>query len=134
MEVDITVDDRAVRAMLDRAPAQIDRALRAAMDDATVYVLRQMQTYPPQRTGSAYKRTGTLGRSWSRRIDGSGADITGIVGSNANIAPYNRVVQDRTRQARVHRGRWANTAQTVSERSVRPINDMFAARIRAALG
>ena len=119
--------------MLDRTPAQIDRALRGAMTDATVWLLRQMQTYPPQRTGSAYRRTGTLGRSWSRAVTDETGAIVGRVTSSGNTAPYNRLVQDRTRQARVHRGRW-QTAQDVSERSAGQINDMFAARIRAALG
>ncbi len=76
--------------MLDRTPRELDRALRGGMTDAMVYLNRQMTTYPPQRTGSAYKRTGTLGRSWSWKIDGTGAEIVGRLGSNANIAPYNR--------------------------------------------
>ncbi len=133
MEISITVEDRQARALLDRTPAQIDRALRAAMTDATVYLLNQMRTYPPQRPGSAYKRTNTLKGSWSRRIEGRGLDTVGHVESNGNAAPYNRLVQDRTRQATVHRGRW-QTAQAVAERSTGAINDMFAARIRAAIG
>lgn len=133
MEVEIVVQDAAVRRLLDRAPAQIDRALRAGMTDATVLLVNQMRTYPPQRPGSSYRRTNTLKGSWARRIDGSGADIVGHVESNGNVAPYNRLVQDRTRQARPHVGRW-RTAQDVSERSTRQINDMFASRIRAAIG
>ena len=133
MEVTITVEDRQVRALLDQTPARIDRALRAGMTDATVLLVNQMRTYPPQRPGSSYRRTNTLKGSWARRIDGSGADIVGHVESNGNVAPYNRLVQDRTRQATVHRGRW-QTAQEVSERSARQINDMFASRIRAAIG
>lgn len=134
MEVTITVDDRQVRAMLDGMPGRIERATRAGMTDATVHLLNQMRTYPPQRVGSAYKRTNTLKGSWNKRIEGSGADMVGHVESNGNVAPYNRLVQDRTRQARVHRGRWTNTAQDVAERSTGAINDMFAARIRAAVG
>ena len=134
MEVFITVEHRQVRALLDQTPARIDRALRAGITDATVYLANQLRTYPPQRPGSAYKRTNTLKGSWSRRIEGTGADITGHVESNGNAAPYNRLVQDRTQQAAVHRGRWTNTAQTVAERSTGAINEMFAARIRAAVG
>lgn len=134
MEVSITIEDRQLRALLDQTPARIDRALRAGMTDATVHLINQMRTYPPQRTGSAYKRTNTLKGSWSRRIEGSGLEIVGHVESNGNVAPYNRLVQDRTRQAQVHRGRWTNTAQAVAERSGTAINEMFQARIRAALG
>ena len=133
MEVTITVEDRQARALLSAAPDRVDRAMRAGMTDATVYVLRQMRIYPPQRVGSAYKRTNTLKGSWTRRLVGTGAELTGYVTSNGNVAPYNRLVQDRTRQARVHRGRWTNTAQDVAERSTRPINEMFQARIAAAL-
>ena len=133
MEVTITVDDRQVRALLDQTPAQIDRALRAGMTDATVHLLNQLRTYPPQRAGSAYKRTNTLRGSWNRRIEGGGLGLAGHVESNGNVAPYNRLVQDRTRQARPHVGRW-QTAQDVSERSTQAINDMFQARIRAAIG
>ena len=133
MEVEIVVQDAAVRAMLDRAPSQIDRALRGAVEDAQSLLMRQVTTYPPQRPGSAYRRMNTLRGSWGRRIEGHGSGITGYVTSNGNVAPYNRLVQDRTRQARVHRGRW-QTAQDVAERSAGQINDMFAARIRAAIG
>lgn len=139
MEVTIEIDDVSVRQMLTRAPAQINRATRRAMTDATVWLLRQMRTYPPARRASAYKRTGTLRRSWSRRIEGSGVGITGIVGSNSEMTrlrdgtSYNRLVQDATRQASVHRGRWTNTVQAVTERSRGQINDMFQARLREEL-
>ena len=134
MEVTIAVDDRAVRALLDRTPGRVNSAMRGAMTDATVYLLNQMRTYPPQRAGSAYKRTNMLKGSWSRRIEGSGADLTGIVSSNGDAAPYNRLVQDREQQARVHRGRWTNTAQDVAERSIGAVNSMFEVRLRAAIG
>ncbi len=133
MEVEIVVSSQQVRALLDATPARIDRALSAAMTDATSYLLRQMRTYPPQRTGSSYRRTGTLGRSWFTRTEGRGADMVGHVESAGATAPYNRRVQDRTRQAFMHVGRW-QTAQTVAERSTGAINEMFAARIRAAVG
>ena len=60
--VTIQIDSREVRNLLDRAPGRINRALRAAMDDSTVLLLRELQTYPPQRTGTTYRRTGTLQR------------------------------------------------------------------------
>lgn len=133
-DVTIQIDDAEVRRMLSSAPAQIDRAMRGAMTDATVLLLGEMKTYPPQRAGSAYKRTNTLKGSWSRRITGRGVEISGVVGSNANIAPYNRRVQDATMQARVHRGRWTNTVQEVSRRNAAHINQMFANRIRTEIG
>ncbi len=55
---------------------------------------RFMAKYPPQRlTKSGYTRTGTLKRSWSNTTTESQTKIEGVVGSNSNIAPYNRLVQ-----------------------------------------
>lgn len=133
MQLEITVQSISARQVLANTPARIDRALRAAMNDATAYIHRQTSTYPPQRTGSSYRRTDTLKRSWSREVRAEGREIVGTVGSNGDLAPYNRLVQDGTRQARVHRGRWA-TVQAIRQRSEGPIQEMFSNRIRAALG
>lgn len=122
--------------MLQRGVRGVDRALQAAMTDATVYLLNQMRTYPPQRQGSAYKRTDTLKGSWSRepfRFD-AGGTLVGRVVSNGNAAPYNRYVQDRDHQATIHRGLWTNTAQAVAERSGEHISAMFQARLDAIVG
>ena len=58
--VTIEIESRQVIGYLQSAPIRINRAMRAAMEDATTLIHRQMQTYPPQRTGSTYKRTNTL--------------------------------------------------------------------------
>ncbi len=128
--VTIQIDSREARNLLDRAPGRINRALRAAMDDSTVLLLRELQTYPPQATGSTYKRTGTLRRSWMRRVTQEGSAIVGEVVSSGNMAPYNRLVQDQTRQARIHRGRWTNTVQETSRRNERTIQRYFDRRLR----
>ncbi len=69
---------------------------------------RFIATYPAQtlvKTG--YVRTNTLKRSWSSKTASTRQTITITIGSNANIAPYNRVVQGPTkgdagqRQARI---------------------------------
>ncbi len=79
-----------------------------------------------------YKRTGTLGRSWHKEVTGRGADMVGRVYSDGNKAPYNRYVQDREFQARVHQGRWS-TIQEIAERNADNIDAMFRNRIEAAL-
>lgn len=132
--ISLQINDSEVRRMLAQTPAALERAMRGAMNDATALLLRELQTYPTQRTGSSYVRTGTLRRSWSRELQGDGLALRGIVGSNANMAPYNRVVQDADQQAEIHRGRWTNTVQNVVERNERTIQDMFDARFRAELG
>lgn len=129
MSVSITIDDKAVLRMLRNAPDKINRAMSAAMNDATAMLLRDLKTYPAAPPGSTYRRTRTLGRSWSRKISGRGANIVGRVGSNSNIAPYNRYVQDADRQARVHQGRWKNTTQGVAQRRTRAIKRMFRDRL-----
>ena len=70
---------------------------------------RHIAKYPPQRLRKTnYRRTGTLKRSWSKRVTAAGVEVAGIVGSNSNIAPYNVVVQGTRkgtgrRQARIFR-------------------------------
>jgi hypothetical protein len=132
--ISLQINDSEVRRMLAQTPAALERAMRGAMNDATALLLRELQTYPTQRTGSSYVRTGTLRRSWSRDIDGQGLAMRGIVGSNENMAPYNRLVQSEADQATVHRGRWTNTVQNVLSRNQSTIQDMFEARFAAEFG
>lgn len=132
--VTIEIESRQVIGYLQQAPTRINRAMRAAMEDATTLIHRQMQTYPPQRTGSTYKRTNTLRASWFRRISGQGSEIVGEVVSSGNTAPYNRLVQDADRQAAVHRGRWTNTAQEVQRRTTPTIQRYFDRRLREEFG
>lgn len=64
------------------------------MRRATAEGQRHIATYPPQRLRkSNYRRTGTLKRSWSKKVVAGGNKVQGIVGSNSNVAPYNRFVQ-----------------------------------------
>ncbi len=73
---------------------RIGRDLQQAMLDTVVEGQRFIAWYPAQvLTASGYRRTGTLKRSWSKRVSGGLTKIEGIVGSNSNIAPYNREVQ-----------------------------------------
>lgn len=132
--VALQIEDSEVRRMVATSPAKMNRAMRAGMNDVTALLLRDLQTYPPERTGQKYVRTRALGNSWSRDIQGDGLALRGIVGSNDNMAPYNRFVQDSERQASIHRGRWTNTVQDVLSRNERTIQDMFEARFRAELG
>ncbi len=130
-DIRMTLDDSTAQAILSRAPGVVGVALRGAVEDGTTYVLYKIRRYPPQRPGSSYRRTNTLKRSWSRRIEGRGLEIRGIVASNGAMAPYNRTVQSRPHQARVHRGRW-HTAQSVSEAAQPVVQRMVMNRLRAA--
>lgn len=134
MNLSIRIDDSEVRDLINRTPDKLDDAMLGGMNDATALLLRELKTYPPPPSNSTYVRRHNLFNSWSRVIEGSGLQIRGTVGSNQNIAPYNRWVQDEERQAEVHRPRWTNTAQEVLRRNEQNIRNMFSARMRAALG
>ena len=68
----------------------VTRMMRRAVTEGQRHIAR----YPPQRLRkTGYRRTGTLKRSWSKRVTSSGTRLEGVVGSNSNIAPYNVVVQ-----------------------------------------
>ena len=159
-DVTIVVDDAAVRQLLDRAPSRIDTAIRLSLKDATSHLEDKMRTYPPPpdaiqgprshpvrfatrsgrnvsfiaRTPGRYVRTYTLQRSWHSEVTGNGIDMVGKVYSSGEEAPYNRYVQDATRQAEIHRSRWTNTIQNVSQREAGAVQQMFNARIRTAIG
>jgi len=125
-EVSITIDDSEVRALLKRTPGNVKKAMRAAMNDSTALLLRDMKTYPPAPANSTYKRTRTLGRSWSRTFN----DERGEVGSNSNMAPYNRLVQDADFQARIHKRTGWQTVQSVAAKRKPQIVKFFQERLR----
>ena len=133
MNLSISIYDSEVRDLINRTPAKLDDAMLGGMNDATALLVRELKIYPSPPAGSTYKRTRALFNSWHKEIEGRGLQIRGIVGSNQNIAPYNRVVQDEEMQAAIHRGRW-QTAQDVLQRNEQNIRGMFSARVRAALG
>lgn len=128
--VTIQIDSREVRNLLTQAPGRINRALRSAMDDSTKLLLRELKTYPPQRRGSTYKRTQTLKNSWHRITTTEGNTLVGEVVSSGVAESYNYLVQDQTRQARIHRGRWTNTVQETARRNERTIQRYFDRRLR----
>ena len=80
---------------------------------------RFISRYPPQRlTASGYVRTNTLKRSWSFKVSNQVRRITGTVGSNSNIAPYNKFVQGK-RQRRLFRAAGWSNVNTLEARMVR---------------
>ncbi len=131
-DVTIDVDARVAIDMLSALPERLDHAIHGAMTDSTVLLLREMKTYPTAPVDSTYTRTGTLGKSWDKRIEGRGLETTGVVGSNSNMAPYNRWVQDREFQAGIHQNRWT-TIQEASERHQAAIESFFESRIQSEL-
>ena len=72
-----------------------------------------MRRYPPPPPNSTYRRTGTLGKSWTKTTmrGGKGGGWVAQIGTRLKYAPF---VQDATRQAAVHQGRW-QTVQDVAK-------------------
>lgn len=82
---------------------------RKPMTLAVAHLHNKMAIYPPQKAGSWYRRTGTLGRRWTHVVENGGK--RGVVGNNTIYAPQ---VQGEGMQARVHRGRWQTDKQVAT--------------------
>lgn len=133
-DIQLIINSREATQLLERAPQQFDHALHGAAEDVGTTALGLMTRYPRPPANSTYRRTRTLGRSWSKQpAQRTTEGWQVVVGSNGQIAPYNRVVQDRTRQARIHQGRWL-TAQSAAEQMQSQAQRFVDARVRAALG
>lgn len=106
------------------------RVLVKPMEQAVELVRADIATYPLPRLESAYRRTGTLGRRWTKTVRIHGDGVTGTVGNRTSYAPW---VQSSKFQARIHRGRWRTDAMVI-ERQRRQIVAVFRNAIDRALG
>jgi hypothetical protein len=109
IRITITGIDDALKR-LDHASG--NEALRRAMERSVERLRNRMADYPPQRTGSSYRRTGTLGRRWTTRVEALATGARGRVGNNTRYGPF---VQSSAFQATVHRGRWQTDRQVLEE-------------------
>lgn len=126
----VRVRDLGVRAMLGSIPGELSDAVRGGLNDISALWLRDVTDYPPP---LRYVRRFNLFRSWSRLpITGSGLALRGGVGSNENMAPYNREVQSADDQAPVHRGRWP-TVEQIERTRHDTAQGLIDARINAAV-
>lgn len=126
----VTIEISGVDALIAKlGKVQGTNVLRPPMQRAVLRIQRDMQEYPTQRIGSTYRRTGTLGRLWTIRIQQSGQYLEGKVGNRVKYAPF---VQSRQFQSRVHRGRW-QTDERVVNLNARTIVRDFEATIAEAL-
>lgn len=83
------------------------------MRRSVLLLQNRMATYPPQRPGSRYVRTGTLGKNWTTKVEESPNRVLGIVGnSRTSYAPW---VQSARFQAGIHRGRWQTDEQVAGQ-------------------
>jgi phage gpG-like protein len=103
---------------------------RRPMTQATAHLQNKMADYSkvPGRPGSSYRRTGTLGRRWTTRIENGGQ--RGVVGNNTEYAPF---VQSKARQRAPFRGRW-HTEADVADAEGKTVADFFRQAIRDEIG
>jgi hypothetical protein len=85
---------------------------RDPMQRSIYRLQRYMARYPSPPPKSKYRRTGTLGRRWTTRIDETTGGIVGKVGNNTKYAP---LVQSSALQAKVHRGRWQTDRDAIRD-------------------
>lgn len=126
-EITITGIDALVRKL--DSMERVNNVLTPPMQRAVLRLQRDMADYPPQRPGSSYVRTGTLGRRWTTQVTRSGDGLQGKIGNNTVYGPF---VQSQRFQASVHRGRW-QTDEDVVRRNEQRIIDDFQQAIQRAL-
>lgn len=127
MEIEIKGMDKLI-AKLGRVTAA--DTLVPPMHSAVFRVQRDMAKYPPQARNTPYRRTGTLGRRWTTKVERIGGGVQGRVGNNTEYAPF---VQSHQFQARQHKMLW-QTDRDVLESGKRDIERLFADAVNKALG
>ena len=88
-----------------------------------------MAQYPPELPNQVYRRTGTLGRTWTTSVEETGNGLQGRVG---NVTQYAPAVQGAETQTAPFVGRW-QTDQSELERQLPMIVADFEDAISRAL-
>ena len=109
---EITIDISEVLKKLD--PDKMQSAVKTALSGAADLIRADVKQYPPPPARSTYRRTGTLGRSWTKRIKHGARWPEAHIGTHVAYAPY---VQDKQRQAWMHKGRWPAAQDVARQRS-----------------
>lgn len=128
-----------IQPILPKGPLYDEGRFRSSLETAVRNVVvegvRFMAAYPAQHAGARYRRTGTLGRSWSSEVTVRSDAIEGVTGSNSGAAPYNRQVEgsDAEQDARFRNWGWQNSSDLASHFAfVAP--GLLDAAVKAALG
>ena len=101
--------------------------VKRATDESLAFAQNFIAKYPPKSSGKRmvfqsekqrrwffwalrtgeievpYRRTGTLGKSWTTDVRATSDSIRGVLG---NVRPYAPYVQDEELQAQMHKGHW----------------------------
>lgn len=88
---------------------------QAATEASLLGMVPELSHYPSAPEGSTYRRTGTLGRTWTAAQPEFQAMSSGFEGTLGNSTPYAVWVEgptgERPGQATVHQGRWASVSK-----------------------
>lgn|SRR5574343_480039 len=109
--------------------AKFRPGLKTALRDIQLDGTRFMADYPDQvLTKTGYIRTGTLKRSWlqAKPVKDLGTSMEAEIGSNANMAPYNRFVEgDKEYQGPMFRNAgWQNVDDLIDLAETRMKDDI----------
>jgi len=95
--------------------------LKPPMQRGVLRLEAYMKDYPSAPPMSRYRRTGTLGRRWTTRVEPVGNGLEGRVGNNVNYAPF---VQSSMFQVPWHRRTgWHTDADAVRENEAAIVAD-----------
>jgi len=87
--------------------------LEEAAEAALLSLIPDLASYPPAPAGSAYRRTGTLGRLWASARPEFAPLSSGFEARIGNKTPYGVFVQGEW-QAKQHQGTWPTTEEIVA--------------------
>lgn len=115
----------------DVARPELERAAEAGL----LSVVGPLATYPPASSRSRYRRTGTLGRTWTAARPAFQVQASGFEAKLGNATPYaNEVQGEDQRPAFVGRWRTADQVLTAQQAQIQQQFDAAAERIVAKLG
>ena len=114
---------------LDKMGFNVSAELKILMKKATIFVLGKIPGYPPPRPDQKYRRSGTLGRSYTDKVEQIGNTVVGKIGTAIVYSPW--VVSSKHvpalgtgPQSWFHKDRWY-TLQDVVLQNTRQIVAIF---------
>lgn len=108
-------------ALARLSPSAVQAALGDSMQRAVFRLQARMSDYPPKPPRSTYRRTGTLGRRWTTRINRSPGELVGTVG---NVTSYGPFVQSEQFQRPFHkRAGWITDSMAADQEEAAIVAD-----------
>jgi hypothetical protein len=122
-DIDIQGMDALLQA-LKNEPDITAAILERASAIALLGLIPDLADYPPPPPKSTYRRTGTLGRTWTAALPSFQTIESGFESSIGNATPYASDVQGTDMQSPVHRNRWKTDTDVIHNHATE-INHIF---------